>query len=363
MSEIKYQYLYNKDNLLIHHSKAIRGEDYRIRIDFPLDYTYKQGEERAYFVSKINTNNPFFDVGNKGGFGGESIEHHNAKMEIVFNKKYFDTVFEKWIEFDEVLPEVRHDNKQPDLSCYIDKKLVCCIEIFNTNAKTENDILELKKIGVPIIEIDINNENRCKHIVLPTLLEANREKYEELSREYKSAKTEEQRDLSERIFHAVEIETQFDDNPTREMRELEEEYFRLADELQSGLSGITREIEIIESGTESFKRRNKDKLTERIKRVNQWLQARIQRFGIEEGAGNKIKTTEREIKKIEADREKRDYRSGKFESEIDSIKGTIKERRNAFNEIAKQSKIEWFRSSWMNYKSQNVIEEIKYWLS
>lgn len=186
----KYEYLFDIDNNLVHNSKAIRLNEYRLYPNEPLDYIYKQGEEREYFAKKIESNNDFAFIGVKqSGIYGESPEHYNEKMKIVDEKKYFDTIFNQWIEFDNVVAEFYHDiKKRPDLSCYDSKNdLVCCIEICWSNAKTEIDIEKLKKLKVPIIEIDVKNDNRCKHIVLTEVLEFNKSKFEELQKEYRQA--------------------------------------------------------------------------------------------------------------------------------------------------------------------------------
>jgi HAMP domain-containing protein len=355
----KYEYLFDANDKLVNHSEAIRLNEYRLYPGEPLDYIYKQGDEREYFAKKIESNNDFAFIGVKqSGSYGESPEHYNAKMKIVHEKKYFDTIFNQWIEFDNVVPEFYHDiKKRPDLSCYdANNKLVCCIEICYTNAKTEIDIEKLKQLKVPIIEIDIKNDNRCKHLILPTLLEANRQEFEKLSSEYKIAKSEEQTDLSERINQAVKRETQFDDDPATELRELEKQYNRLADELRQGLSGITTDVKYFEINFKSEVKRRFDK-------IDKWLQTRLQRYGVEADSEQKIKTIERDIKRIENEGEKRDYRIGKLESEVKSVESKINQNRNTFDKIAKQSKIEWFRNSWMNYEPQNIVEEIKYWIS
>jgi hypothetical protein len=329
----EYEYLFDVNDKLVHHSEAIRLNEYRLYPGEPLDYIYKQGDEREYFAKKIESNNDFAFIGIKQcGSHGESPEHYNAKMKIVHEKKYFDTIFNQWIEFDNVVPEFYHDiKKRPDLSCYdANNKLVCCIEICYTNAKTEIDIEKLKQLKVPIIEINLKNDNRSKHIVLTEVLESNKQKYTDIN------------------FRLRELE--------QEQQRIESEYNRLADELQKGLSGITTDVKYFEINFKSEVKRRLDK-------IDKWLQTRLQRFGVEADADQKIKTIEREIKRIENEGEKRDYRIGKLESEVKSVESKINQNRNAFDKIAKQSKIEWFRNSWMNYAPQNVVEEIKYWLS
>ena len=186
----KYEYLFDADNKLVHNSEAIRLNEYRLYPNEPLDYIYKQGDEREYFAKKIENNNVFGFVGVKEqGIYGESPEHYNAKMKIVHESKYFDTIFKQWVEFDLVVPEFYHDiKKRPDLSCYDAKnKLVCCIEICWSNAKTEIDIIKLKELKVPIIEINLKNDNKSKHLVLTNVLESNKSVFEELQKQFRQA--------------------------------------------------------------------------------------------------------------------------------------------------------------------------------
>jgi len=329
----KYEYLFDANDKLVHHSEAIRLNEYRLYPGEPLDYIYKQGDEREYFAKKIESNNDFAFIGVKqSGSYGESPEHYNAKMKIVHEKKYFDSIFNQWIEFDNVVPEFWHDiKKRPDLSCYdANNKLVCCIEICWSNAKNEIDIEKLKQLKVPIIEINLKNENRSKHLILPTLLEANKQKLTEIN------------------FKLQELE--------QNKQRIKKEYNRLAEQLRQGFSGVITKIE-------EFNYNPREKDERRLKKIDKWLQTRLQRYGVEADADQKIKHVEREIKRIENEREKRDYRIGKLESEVKSVESKINQNRNTFDKIAKQSKIEWFRNSWMSYSPQNVVDEIKYWLS
>jgi hypothetical protein len=182
----KYKYLYDVNNKLTHYSEAVRGADYKLyKEDTEYLFTYKKGDLRNFFTLKIE--NPLFNGG-----GGESPEHHNAKMEIVYEKKYFDTIFDEWVYFDYAIAEKKINKKIPDVQCFQNDKLVCIIEIFNTNKKTEEDIEKLRVNRVPLIEIDINNENRCKHLILPEVLESNKRKYIELTEKHRQLKNKEQ---------------------------------------------------------------------------------------------------------------------------------------------------------------------------
>jgi DNA repair exonuclease SbcCD ATPase subunit len=329
----KYEYLFDANDKLVHHSEAIRLNEYRLYPGDPLDYIYKQGDEREYFAKKIESTNVFGLIGiQETGIYGESPEHYNAKMKIVHEKKYFDTIFKQWVEFNNVKPEFYHDiKKRPDLSCYDENNnLVCCIEICWSNAKTEIDIEKLKQLNVPIIEIHLKNENRCKHLILPTLLESNRQALADIN------------------FKLQEFD--------QEQQQLETEYNRLADQLQEGSSRITTDIKYFEINF-------KGEVKRRLDKIDNWLQTRLKRFAVEDNADQKIKYIEREFKRIKNEGEKRDYRIGKLESKVKSIESKINQNRNTFDKIAEQSKIEWFRNSWMSYSPQNVVDEIKYWLS
>jgi hypothetical protein len=249
MNNPEYEYLYNEDNQLVHYSKAIRGADYKMYIDDnDFLYTYKSGDQRQYFVSKKVSNNPFAKITN-----GESADHYNSKMKIAHDLKYFDTVFNQEVFFDKVVPErwYSEQSKRPDLSCYQNGKLVACIEILNTSRKSEEDIERLKELDCLIIEIDINNENRCEHIALPKV-------FEFYKRELNNAQSENRR---------VEAELRkVSESAQRELSELKAEYNRSAENLQRGLSEIFDIEEQIETGS-----------TFRVKTIANWLQKRLPR--------------------------------------------------------------------------------------
>jgi peptidoglycan hydrolase CwlO-like protein len=77
---------------------------------------------------------------------------------------------------------------------------------------------------------------------------------------------------------------------------------------------------------------------------------------------NEISKVERNIEAIES-RPQETNAEKTIKSEIDRLEREIREAENSFNEIAKACKIEWFRNEWMTYKPQNLINEIKYWLT
>jgi flagellar biosynthesis GTPase FlhF len=252
MNDLKYYYLYDEFNELVSYENAVSGNKYRLDKDEPLIYTFVNSyqredgtEVRGHF--KLPSVNPMF-FGGQLTVGGESPEHKNAKRKIAYERKYYDTIFKKWIEFDKVEVEKQVEgNKRPDVLCYIGGELVCIIEIFYTNEKTQEDIEKLKLNNVPVIEINIKNENTCRHLILPALLEANRTKDEVLSweesnlrREYKEVK-EEERTIK--------------DNYERELRELQEQSEQISD---GAAEKIRRIEEAISEHPKRTRRTNED---------------------------------------------------------------------------------------------------------
>jgi hypothetical protein len=285
MSDVKYEYLYNEFDVLTHYSEAIRGDSYKLYKNLPLDYTFAQGEEREYFRKK-ESNNPLAGVGKKSTVS-ESPEHYNAKMIIVRSKKFYDTIFKKWIEFDNIIPEQKQENKKPDLSCYnLKGELIMCIEILYTHKKSYEDILELKKLNIPITEINIKDDNKCKHIVLPKILESNRGEFEIITNRIK----------------------QYKRNFSKELVELEE-----------GVSNIKKQIE--REGTY------------RIQKIKTWLRERsYSRININIEIGNQqteinsyIKKTLQIIKDLReySNRRKGNVNISKLNSEIERVESEI----------------------------------------
>ena len=76
-----------------------------------------------------------------------------------------------------------------------------------------------------------------------------------------------------------------------------------------------------------------------------------------------IKRGKRSINDLQEETYKNNYRLGKLGSEINRVELEIKERTNHIKKIAKESEIEWFRSSWMKNPVGNKEEEIRYWCS
>lgn len=337
MSELKYYYLFDKNGVLTHIDKAIKGETYYYEHS-KIEFIVRDGDiNRKHFALKNTINFLSF------GGGGESIEHYNAKMKIANELTYFDDIFDTDIYFHKVISEKKINNKIPDLSCYDENdNLVMAIEIFYSNKKTEIDILELKKLGIPIVEIDINNDNKCKHLVLPTLLEANRQKL----RNIKELFSESANRFKERIA------------------ESKREYRKYAEEHSPDINNLREAIFLYEKAIQN----NGSK---RVQKINDWLQKRIINSKPIDSGGETISTLQERIRDFKQINEsiknetfKTDYRIGKVESDINRIESEIKQRRNDISKIAESCKVEWLRPKFMkNSPIINKINELKYWSS
>lgn len=315
----KYKYLYNKKSELVFIDNASKGDYKYEKDDVDYNYCYVKGYKREDGVKvrahfSLKSNNPLFI---QGGLN-ESIEHRNACRKIVYEKKYFDTIFNQDVSFDfvEEGKKIEHGMK-PDLLCYNDNKLVLIIEIHYTNAKTLEDIEKLKNYNVPVVQIHIKNENECEHLILPTLLEANREKYSELLSKYKRAKQEERRKLSETdeeiIRDKIERETSSERFEIKGIKDKTEKLQRRVEELQnessSAIREAGREISYIEQkikkvnrnrvhAKENYRFYHKEifNIREKIQSINRKIQAikpNSKKISITE-----IQQLEREIKKV-----------------------------------------------------------------
>ena len=320
MSENKYQYLFDIDNNIVYYKDAIKGADYRLNTNESFDYTYNEGVERQYFTLK-NKGNIFYI----SPPGGESAEHANAKLKIAHEKKYYDTIFKQWIEFNKVIPELYYEiKKRPDLSCYDQNNvLVCCIEICYSSQKTAEDIELLKNIKVPIIEIFIKDDNRCNHIIFTKVLESNRSKYTKLKQQY------------------IETETEYD---------------RFTEKFYPEANRIGSEVTL-------FEKNSKREFNNRIEKINIWLQKRLSYKIGSIDFKSEIRKLEIKLSKTNQSITVTEYQIGKQENQFNSVTEELRSTTDTFTQIANSCKIEWFRNDWIAYKPQNLIQEIKYWLN
>lgn len=330
----KYEYFYDSDKVLTHIDDAFK----------PNIYTSIEGVE--FIVRDGDVNIKHYAVKDRlkslgFGFtgGGESPEHYNAKMKIVKELKYYDDVLNQEIHFAKVVPEKGINDKIPDLSCYDDQdNLVMLIEIKYTNEKSEEDIEKLAINKIPLIEIDIKNDNKCKHLILPEALEVNKPRLKEVQRLFK----ESSKGFKEKIEQAEREYENYAEKYSPDINSFREGIRELEDGMQSKGTGRNREME---SSKESIR----DGIRERKQRGSE--------------IRNDIKSFKRRISNNNEATFKNEYRLGKIRSEIDGVELGIKERRKNTEQIAGSCKIEWFRSDWMQDPVKNKLEEIRYWCS
>lgn len=332
MKDLKYTYLQDKTGKLTHINESIKGECYYLE-HTNIEFIVRDGElNRKHYALKNSVNS--LSLG-----GGESVEHYNAKMQIVYESKYYDDIFKTDVFFSRVISEKKINNKIPDLSCYDENdNLVMLIEIKYTNKKYESDIIELRKIGIPVVEIDINNENKCKHIILPTLLENNRQRFREIK----------------------DIFSRCDKSKKQELIRFENEFKRVREK-------FSPDFKRYEDRIHYFKESISGDGGQRIEKINTWLQKRIERFKY------RYKNYKEDRKRVEDFREgiyKLNYRIGKIEREIKEskleykrIEREIKDRKKDIEKNAECFNVEWVKPKWMKSDKKNNLSEIRYFCS
>tara|TARA_R110000850_G_C9843540_1_gene454528 strand:- start:50 stop:892 length:843 start_codon:yes stop_codon:yes gene_type:complete len=139
---------------------ATKEFDYFLDNNLKIELTYCKGEKiLPYWRKKQNIN--LYLLANY--FKGESLEHYNAKMNIVYSKEFLfktnneSTLFKgfyskaeyKCLEIKKIIDVVLLDeNNLPIIG----------IEIHNTNKKKYKDIIEFYKLNYPIYEYNINDQ-------------------------------------------------------------------------------------------------------------------------------------------------------------------------------------------------------------
>lgn len=353
----KYEYFYDSDKVLTHIDDAFK----------PNIYTSIEGVEFIVRDGDVNIKHyavkdhlrviNFFSA-------GESPEHYNAKMKIVKDLKYYDSILKQEVHFAKVVPEKGINGKIPDLSCYDEEdNLVMLIEIKYSNEKSIEDIEKLSANKVPLIEIDIKNDNKCKHLILPTLLETNRKENERIQRLFKESSKEFKKEIEQAEREYESFKERFDSTIT-DIKTLEE---GVRGNGSSEIWEIKRSIDKFREGIQSNGTERTREISKNIDRFRDRIQDEEYRLGdIKSEVKRKeqeIRTREREISGFDETTYKIDYRIGKVEAEIDRVELEIIQRKNNTKKIAENCKIEWFRTSWMKNPVNNKLEEIRYWCS
>jgi len=159
---------------------ASKEFNYFLDINLKIELIYCKGEKvKPYWRKKQNTDLNVL----VGYFKGESLEHYNAKMNIVYSKKFEFKTENKEVE--NVLNFLGLPDKnriksettifqgfeaKAEYKCLIVNKIIDAvlldennlpiigIEICNTNKKKYKDIIEFHKLNYPIYEYNINSK-------------------------------------------------------------------------------------------------------------------------------------------------------------------------------------------------------------
>lgn len=360
----KYPYAFRKrDNMLILIDEAVEEEEYFVKSQtcndtFEVILVKESNRARRYFRFKTKPEKSVF----LKHFPRDTTRHDSFVHDIVVNKGFFDTIFNKELKFHKAVPEKWQDVKRPDVSFYDENdNLVLCLEVFNTNKKTKDDIDELKKIGVPVTEIDINEINkngkfRCKHIVLPTILEANRQRTRDIEIEINRAEEQNRNLKREYERYSTEI--------------TKNEGFRIA-KIKKEIHN--KEVEYEEWIERTIKRRLPEiyRVNGKIHRIRQKIQSSSVRLK-ELSAQNRVDYDEikrriryfrdgiHKLKKTEIE-----FR--KHKNEIERIELEIRDRKRnteaVIKEIGAKKILQSVRNEFISYIPENIIDEIRYWLT
>lgn len=372
---VKTEYCVNEAGDIVFHLNAVKGQKYR-RIDEFDEWNYivRDGEVNIkHFARLPESGNELNSLDFYTTGAMLSPAHYNFIAKICSEKKYFDTIFNKELNFNKCLPEISfkrddYENvksiKRPDIVCYDEKdNAILGIEVYFTNKKMEADIIDLKKIGIPIVEIKIDkdgNQENIKHLVLPSELEFNRQKYSELYKEYKELKIRIDEYKSE---SGKRISKYRYDNEQRIKEYISKVRKRYADALQRF----------------AIRGKTPGELTLDIERENEYIQTveseiKGTRKGIIE-YGNKVILIQDEIKEYKKGfAEIRDNYARRVKAEeicisdISRIKTEIEHRKENTKAFIEDNgiKVEWFRNEWMGEFMGNFsqrLSEIRKWCS
>ena len=296
MSRLKYKYSLDKFGNVVSISEAKKGDVY-----------YFGQTDIELIVKDGGTNRKHFSLKSGGSIdslfsnGGESPEHYNAKYEI---KEYeFKTI-------DKISDVVFFDE---------DDNLMCVIEVYFTNKKTDKDKDDFKKLNTTVYEYNIKNgstELLCWSV------------------------SSEQ----DRISEEEKLERWYDDTIKSKEKEIE----RLEKELHDktgNLRGSIREERVsygkLERESEEIELNIKKSSegTRQIEQESYDVETRLKRGrSAEPGFRDRIKWTKKEIENLEEQEqgvgqlrlqvEKAEYEVANVEGENRAIKGNIQWQEN-----------------------------------
>ncbi len=265
------EFAFNDLEQMVHIDAAQKNTMWWLLEDKKIELVLCDGEKvKKYWRTKVDGEfEKIYPDGLKQYWNSESKQHKYVKGVLLENKKLLINE-ETWIKAHSVKEEVWFDSisKRPDVVFYDEGgNIVCLIEIYYSNKKSQADIKKLSELNVPIFEINISNyeigntdnknKPRVNLIFNPQRTNESSKIKEEIKRTEKEIKDNERiykpqyRELKE-----VEREIEWTEE---DIREFENEYKWLEGEIQSGgirrLEESTREIRRVRSNIATEERK------------------------------------------------------------------------------------------------------------
>lgn len=326
MSDLKYKYAYDQNNNIVHINNAFKnqyGQSYYLMPNKECELTLADGvKNQKHF--RIKQGATIGGVTITGGSMGESVAHHNAKMQIVKDGFFDWSVYRIYIQKPKYEYRLEGSRYRADLFAELLCGTPCAIEIIISSGVSElkrrfiedQQILTFElyydKTGVQDLKGFDCYGNEQVADIKRRILEG-KSRVEELRRSMLKEKSRirSKYDSKIEIFNITETE-QF---------EIEDRYFRDRErELEDNIKSVKGEIQSIPID-------KRIDFTE-VNELEESVKSNISR----------IRETKREIEKCAEI-----YR--KLKSEEDKVNGleiSVKRLEDAFREIAANCKAEWF---------------------
>ena len=315
MSRLKYKYSLDKFGNVISISEAKKGDVY-----------YFGQTDIELIVKDGGTNRKHFSLKSGGSIdslfsgGGESPEHYNAKYEIKKQGFFY------WndIKIQPSRIEIEHEFKTIDKISDVvffdeDDNLMCVIEVYFTNKKTDKDKDDFKKLNTTVYEYNIKNGS-TELLCWSVPSEQNRISEEEKLELWYDGTIKSKEKEIERLEKELHDKT---GNLRESIREERISYGKLERE--------SEEIELnIKKSSEG---------TRQIEQESYDVETRLKRgLSAEHGFRDRIKWTKKEIENLEEQEqgvgelrlqvEKAEYEVANVEGENRAIKGNIQWQEN-----------------------------------
>ena len=315
MSRLKYKYSLDKFGNVVSISEAKKGNVY-----------YFGKTDIELIVKDGGTNRKHFSLKSGGSIdslfsgGGESPEHYNAKYEIKKQGFFYWNDIKIKPSRIEIEHEFKTINKISDVVFFDeDDNLMCVIEVYFTNKKTQKDIDDFKKLNTNVYEYNIKNGSTELHCWSVSV------------EQYRASEEE-------------KLELWYDDTIKSKEKEIERLEKELHDKSKHLRESISKERVSYgklerESGEIELNIKKSSEGTRQIEQESYDVETKLKRGRSEEpGFRSRIKWTKKEIENLEEQEqgveqlrlqiEKAEYEVANAEGENRAIKGNIQWQEN-----------------------------------